>query len=271
MASIALLLFISWASLDIRVDASPIYDTDEDGNIVIDELLDESNGNVTVLDEPLYTDDEILEVVPDGTNVTDNLLIEESKEDEVLSSEILLEDETSSTVYDIEDDSSIMSYASPRAVVSGEFTPDSCIIYSASYSGGSGYLLIPTEFYDCLYVDDNGVLWNVGEVVVNGRFVSDLSISSSDYNVCLVSINSLLTSTPQNAYSYGSYTRTREYYESNSRLSYDDVYGEYTINGDLSSYSRDNDFTIKLILMMILAVILLGGFLVCYRQRSNTL
>lgn len=253
--------------IPIPAQAAPLYNVDDSGNMIIDSVLDESTGEVMVLPDPITDDTTYEEVIDDAGINSDDLSTPESETDSLSAPEDLLEAQEAS-------DQDLNTMAAPSAVLYadrsasvGNFDPENCIIYSASYGSNSGYLLIPASYYEQIYIDDSGVIWNVGNGNISCRFVSSLGLSDSDYNISAVTIYSVVQDNASTIYKEGSLTRIRTYYQSSSRLTYTDYWGAITTVDDLSNLQRSPIVSVKLGLYMILAVLLIGGFL-CYRKRS---
>lgn len=252
--------------LPITASAAPLYDVDDNGNVVIDSVIDEDTGEVTQLPEPVTDDSQFEEAMDNGTVDSDALSSPVSEEDQISAEEDTLEAQEASDPNDLLVDApTAVLYAASAASV-GDFDPDNCIIYSASYSSYTGYLLIPASYYEQIYVDENGVIWNVGNGSVSCRFVSSLSVSDSDYAMRAVTLYSVVQDNASTVYNYGSLTRVRTYYQSSSRLTYTDYWGPITTDSDLSNLSRNSVVSLRLGIYMILAVFLIGGFL-CYRKH----
>lgn len=262
MSALFLCLFIPIPAL-----AAPLYNVDDSGNLIIDSVIDESTGEVTDLPDPITDDTTYEEVISDAGLNSDDLSTSESETDSLSTPEDLLEaQEASDQDFNSMDAPSAVLYAD-RAASVGNFDPENCIIYSASYGSNSGYLLIPASYYEQIYIDDSGVIWNVGNGNISCRFVSSLGLSDSDYNISSVTIYSAVQDNASTIYNERSLTRIRTYYQSSSRLTYTDYWGAITTADDLSNLQRSPIVSVKLGLYMILAVLLIGGFL-CYRKRS---
>jgi hypothetical protein len=254
--------------LPLTALASPVYDIDESGNVVIDSVVDDDTGVSQPLDTPI-TDDRDFEEIQDGSNVDSIISDQESEADQVQDPEAAVQDPEASDPDIISSDTDLSPVMAAYSATASVFDPDNCIIYSASYNGGSYYLLIPASYYDQIYIDENGVVWNVGDGSINCRLVPSLSVADNEWNYKGVTIYSVVQDSSSYSYNNGSLTRVRSYYQSNGRLSSSDSWGAITTNGDHSKLARNATFSIRLVLYDILAVILIGGFL-CYRKQSHT-
>lgn len=252
-----------------NASALPSYSTNDDGEIVVDGEFSE-DGEKTTYDEPI-TVPEFEEIEGDDdagindSNVSDQTVQETS----VSSQEILLENQAASSQVPFSDASPVASYASDLRTVSSSFEPENCLMYPITYNDSSCTLLIPASFYEQIYVDDNGVIWNVGDSTIQGRIIFSDTINDSDYDMYLVQITSCIgsTSAPSQAYTYRSLTEVRHYYYASSdRIRYESYYGALTTTGDNSNLSRNPVAVNKLMFTILIALLLGGGFL-CYRRR----
>lgn len=247
----------------------PSYSTNDDGEIVVDGEFSE-DGEKTTYDEPITVPEfEEIEGEDDAgindSNVSDEIVQEVT----VPSDETLLENQTAPSEVSLYDASPASVYASDLRTVSSTFKPENCLIYDITYNGTVCTLLIPASYYESIYIDDNGVIWNVGNSTIQGRIVFSDTINDSDYDMYLVQITSCIgsTSAPSQAYSYRSLTEVRHYYLSDSdRIRYTSSYGALTTTGDNSNLSRTPVAVNKLMFSIIIALLLGGGFL-CYRRH----
>lgn len=254
--------------LPLTALASPVYDIDESGNLVIGSVIDDDTGVSVPLDEPI-TDDREFEEIDNGSDLDSVVSDQESEADQVqaLEDQVQVPEASDPDAVGLTED--VSAAVATYAVTASVFDPDNCIIYSATYNGGSYYLLIPASYYDQIYIDENGVIWNVGDGSINCRLVPSLSVADNEWNYKGVIIYSVVQDNSSYSFNNGSLTRVRSYYQSNGRLSSSDSWGAITTDGDHSKLARNATFSIRLVLYDILAVILIGGFL-CYRKQSRT-
>lgn len=247
----------------------PSYSTTDDGEIVVDGEFSE-DGEKTTYDEPI-TVPEFEEIEGDDdagindSNVSDEIV----QEAPISSQETLLENQTAPSEISFSDSSPSAVYASDLRTVSSTFKPENCLIYDITYNGTACTLLIPASYYDSIYIDDNGVIWNVGNSTIQGRIIFSDTINDSDYDMYLVQILSCIgsTSAPSQAFSYRSLTEVRHYYHGSSdRIRYESNYGSLTTNGDNSNLSRNPVAVNKLMFTIVIALLLGGGF-ICYRRH----
>ena len=254
--------------LPLTALASPVYDIDESGNVVIDSVVDDDTGISQPLDSPI-ADDRDFEEIDHGTDVDSIISDQESETDQVQDPEAAVQDPEASDPDIISSDTDLSPVMAAYSATASVFDPDNCIIYSASYNGASYYLLIPASYYDQIYIDDNGVIWNVGDGNISCRLVPSLSVSDNEWDYLGVTIYSVVQDNSQYSYNNGSLTRVRSYSLSSGRLYSSDSYGAITTTGDHSKLARNSTFSVRLVLYQILAVLLIGGFL-CYRKQSHT-
>lgn len=257
--------------MPLKTNASslPSYSTNDEGEIVVDGEFSE-DGEKTTYDEPI-TVPEFEEIEGDvdaginDSNVSDEVV----QEVPLPSQEALLENQTSPSEVPVSYASPSAVYASDTRTVSSTFEPENCLIYRITYNGSACTLLIPASYYDSIYIDDNGVIWNVGNSTIQGRIIFSDTINDSDYDMYLVQILSCIgsTSAPSQAYSYRSLTEVRHYYLRDSdRIRYTSSYGALTTTGDNSNLSRNPVAVNKLMFTIVIALMLGGGFL-CYRRH----
>lgn len=257
--------------MPIKTNASslPSYSTDDDGNIVVDGEFSE-DGDKTTYDEPITVPEfEEIEGEDDAGINDSNVSDETVKEVSVPSQEISLENQTAPSEIPLPYDSPAATYASDMRTVSSVFKPENCLIFDITYNGSPCTLLIPASFYEQIYIDDNGVIWNVGDSTIQGRIIFSDTINDSDYDMYLVQITSCIgsTSAPSQAYTYRSLTEVRHYYlQSSDRIRYESYYGALTTDGDNSNLSRNPVAVNKLMFTIIIALLLGGGF-ICYRRH----
>lgn len=146
--------------------------------------------------------------------------------------------------------------------------PDSCLQYQVNVAGYSGVFMIPTSFRSSIYIDDDGIMWNVGGSNVIGRLFLDRSISTSDYDQYIVTVRSVLGNNASNVYTGGSLSSVQHYYLSNGRINSDTYYGDVIVDDDMSKYARDDNFLSNLYLLIII-FILLGGGIICFSKHSR--
>lgn len=257
--------------MPIKTNAAslPSYSTNDDGEIVIDGEFSE-DGEKTTYEEPVTVDD-FEDIEGDeysginDSNVPDEIV----QEVPVPSQETLLENQTPPSEIFLPDAAPAAVYASDLHTVSSVFKPENCLMYDITYNDSACTLLIPASFYDSIYIDDNGVIWNVGISTIQGRIIFSDSINDSDYDMYLVQIFSCIgsTSAPSTAYTGKSLTEVRHYYlGSHDRIQYSSSYGAITTNGDFSNLSRTSVAINKLMFTIIIALLLGGGF-ICYRRH----
>lgn len=249
----------------------PSYSTDENGEIVVDgEFLDD--GEKITYDEPVTVEEfeESSEVGEDDAGIDDRSLPDEDAETVSLpGSENLADVQAASSEILVSDIAPVAVYASDLRTVSSAFKPQNCLMYDITYNGDTCTLLIPASYYESIYIDDNGVIWNVGNSTVQGRIIFSDSVDDSEYDMYLVQIVSCIgsTSAPSTAYTGKSLTEIRHYYLSSyDRIQYTSSYGALTTTGDNSNLSRTPVAVNKLMFTIIIALILGGGFL-CYRRH----
>ena len=270
---IGLLLFFIVLSVPIKSKAAPLpsYSTDENGEIVVDGEFSEDGEKITY-DEPVAVEEfeETSEVGEDGEGIDDCNLLDENVEAVTFpTSESLADVQASSSEILVSDAAPVAVYASDLRTISSVFKPENCLVYPITYNGDACTLLIPASYYESIYIDDNGVIWNVGNSTVQGRIIFSDTIDDSDYDMYLVQIVSCIgsTSAPSTAYTGKSLTEVRHYYVGGyDRLQYTSSYGAITANGDISNLSRNPVAVNKLMFTIVIALILGGGFL-CYRRR----
>lgn len=247
----------------------PSYSTNDDGEIVVDGEFSE-DGEKTTYDEPISVPEfEEIEGDDDAgindSNVSDEIV----QEVPVPSQENLLETQTAPSEISLSDAAPAAVYASDLHTVSSIFEPENCLVYRISYNSSACTLLIPASYYEQIYIDDNGVIWNVGVDNIQGRIIFSDTINDSDYDMYFVQILSCIgsRSAPSQAYSYRSLTEVRHYYlDSSNRIRYESVYGALTTTGDNSNLSRNPVAVNKLMFTILIALLLGGGFL-CYRKH----
>lgn len=265
------LLFFTVLFVPIKSNASslPSYSTNDDGEIVVDGEFSE-DGEKTTYDEPITVPEfEEIEGEDDAgindSNVSDEIVQENS----VLSQETLLENQTSPSEISFSDAVPAAVYASDLRIVSSVFKPENCLMYDVTYNDSTCTLLIPASYYEQIYIDDNGVIWNVGINNIQGRIIFSDTINDSDYDMYLVQIVSCIgsTSAPSTAYTGKSLTEVRHYYlGSYDRIQYSSTYGALTTTGDNSNLSR-NPVAVNKLMFTILIALLLGGGFICYRRH----
>lgn len=257
----------------IKSKAAPLpsYTTDESGEIVVDGEFSEDGEKITY-DDPVTVEEfeETSEVGEDDAGIDNRSLPNEDVETVSIPGSESLEDvQTPSSEVLVSDIAPVAVYASDFRTVSSVFKPENCLIYPITYNGDACTLLIPASYYESIYIDDNGVIWNVGNSTIQGRIIFSDSINDSDYDMYLVQIVSCIgsTSAPSTAYTGKSLTEVRHYYlGSYDRIQYSSSYGAITTNGDNSNLSRNPVAVNKLMFTIVIALILGGGFL-CYRRR----
>ena len=269
MTGVLLLFIVLFAPIKTNAASLPSYSTNDDGEIVVDGEFSE-DGEKTTYDEPI-TVPEFEEIEGDDdagiddSNVSDEIV----QEVPLPSQETFSENQTSPSEISLPDAAPAAVYASDLRTVSSVFKPENCLIYPITYNGSACTLLIPASFYDGIYIDDNGVIWNVGNSTIQGRIIFSDSLDDSDYDMYLVQIVSCIgsTSAPSTAYTGKSLTEVRHYYlGGHDRIQYSSSYGAITTNGDNSNLSRTPVAINKLMFTIIIALLLGGGF-VCYRRH----
>lgn len=247
----------------------PSYSTNDDGEIVVDGEFSE-DGEKTIYDEPISVPEfEEIEGEEDARIDDGNVSDQIDQEVPLPSQETLLETQAAPSEISLSDAAPVALYASDLRTVSSTFQPENCLIYDITYNGNACTLLIPASYYEQIYIDDNGVIWNVGVSNIQGRIIFSDSINDSDYDMYLVQIVSCIgsVSAPSTAYTGKSLTEVRHYYLGNyDRIQYSSSYGALTTTGDNSNLSRNPVAVIKLMFTIVIALILGGGFL-CYRKR----
>lgn len=257
--------------MPIKTNAAslPSYSTTDDGEIVVDGEFSE-DGEKSIYDKPI-TVPEFEEIEGDddagidNSNVSDEIV----QEVPVPSQETLLENQAAPSEISFSDAAPAAVYASDIRTVSSVFKPENCLMYPITYNNSACTLLIPASYYEQIYIDDNGVIWNVGDSVIQGRILFSDNVSDSDYDMYLVQIVSCIgsTSAPSTAYTGKSLTEVRHYYlGSYDRIQYSSTYGAITANGDNSNLSR-NPVAINKLMFTILIALLLGGGFLCYRRH----
>ena len=269
--AIGLLLFFIVLFVPIKSNAAslPSYSTNDDGEIVVDGEFSE-DGEKTTYDEPLSVPEfEEIEGEEDARIDDSNVSDEIVQEVPIPSQETLLETQTAPSEISLLDSAPVALYASDLRTVSSVFEPENCLVYDITYNGTACTLLIPASFYEQIYIDDNGVIWNVGNSTIQGRIIFSDRINDSDYDMYLVQIVSCIgsTSAPSTAYTGKSLTEVRHYYLSSyDRVQYTSSYGALTTVGDHSNLSRNSVAVSKLMFTILIALLLGGGFL-CYRRH----
>lgn len=133
--------------------------------------------------------------------------------------------------------------------------------YRVTISGKSYTLLIPLEYINQLYIDSQGLLWNVGTTNVQGRLFETELDPLADTGKLLY-LSPCLGNNFSHNRQYGSPNYIREYYwTSSDRLTYDTAY--VTVQVEESGFSfRSGDILTYVI------IILLGGMLLCLWKKS---
>lgn len=260
---------MSFAPIKTNAASLPSYSTSDDGEIVVDGEFSE-DGEKTTYDEPI-TVPEFEEIEgDDDSGINDSDVSDEIvQEVPVPSQETLLENQETPAEISLSDAAPSAVYASDLCTVSSVFEPENCLMYDISYNGNACTLLIPASYYEQIYIDDNGVIWNVGNTTIQGRIIFSDNINDSDYDMYLVQIVSCIgsTSAPSTAYTGKSLTEIRHYYlGSYDRIQYTSSYGALTTNRDNSNLSR-NPVAINKLMFTILIALLLGGGFLCYRRH----
>lgn len=252
-----------------KASSLPSYSTNDFGEIVVDGEFSE-DGEKTTYEEPISVP-EFEEIEGDDDAGIDDSNVSDEVVQEVPFSpqEIVLENQTAPSQVPFSDASPTASYASDLRTVSSTFKPENCLMYAITYNDSACTLLIPASYYEQIYIDDNGVIWNVGNSTIQGRIIFSDYINDSDYDMYLVQIVSCIgsTSAPSTAYTGKSLTEVRHYYHSSyDRIQYTSSYGALTTNGDNSNLSR-NPVAVNKLMFTILIALLLGGGFICYRRH----
>ena len=265
-----LLCFIVFL-LPIKTNASslPSYSTTDNGDIVVDGEFSE-DGEKTTYDEPVSVE-EFQEIEGEDDARIDDCGLPDKNIEEVLlpGSEDLENVQTAPSEVSLSDVAPIAVYPSDFHIVSSAFKPENCLIYDITYNGTACTLLIPASYYESVYIDDNGVIWNVGVDNIKGRIIFSDTVDDSEYDMYLVQILSCISSlsAPSQAYANRSLTEVRHYYlESSDRIRYESYYGAITTIRDNSNLSRNSVAVNKLMFSILIALLLGGGFL-CYRRH----
>ena len=133
--------------------------------------------------------------------------------------------------------------------------------YRVLISGRSYVLLLPPEYVDQIYIDSQGLLWNVGTNTIQGRLFEDSFDPLADTGKLLY-LSPCLGNNFSHNRENGSPNYIRNYYWSSyDRLTYDTTY--VTVEVEESGFSfRSGDILTYVI------IILLGGMLLCLWKKS---
>jgi len=249
----SLMCSILFTSLEVNATA-PLYGFDENGEMAIVGEIEET-GNEVIYDE----------VSQDGLSVDDGTVSDVAETQ--VETEILQETMEETSVYSIDDTASV-SYAATTFALNSDFDPDSCLQYQVSAAGYSGILMIPTSYKESIYVDSDGIMWNVGDSSVVGRLFLSRSVSTGDYEQYIVTVRSCLTNSASNVYTNGSLSSVQHYYVSSSRIISDTYYGDVIVEDEMSNFANDDSFKTNLYLLIII-FILLGGGIICFSKHSR--
>lgn len=140
--------------------------------------------------------------------------------------------------------------------------PDNVIVYSGVFNSGDTVLYLPAEFQDDVSVV-NGKLFNISNSNIYGR-LHDFDLTDTTPSIYYLTP---AVGAPTNVYNYGSFNYSRDYYVSQGRLTYDTVYGDFTVN-DVQNFSS-TDWTYKSYLTNLVYVALMGVFLLCLLKKSK--
>lgn len=137
------------------------------------------------------------------------------------------------------------------------FTPSeykNVVIFNGTFNNKNCRLVIPYDSYKYLMIK-NGVLINVGSGAVTGKVLygSD-EIYPINYDAYSYILGSVFGNT-SSVLNYGSYNYQRHYYELNSRVVYDDLYGDFTVDDVKVYYSSDQRlYYLGLIILLFMGV-----------------
>lgn len=112
-------------------------------------------------------------------------------------------------------------------------------VYKGTFNGTEGFLMYPYTAADQLTYDESGLLMNVGQSQISGRFFTGDTLDLSDYRAKLYLLDSVY-SAPNNLYRYGSMGCMRTYRTSSGNLTYDSVYGNFYVS-DVYIFEPQND------------------------------
>lgn len=165
-----------------------------------------------------------------------------------------VEDSADAVAYSLEDETGVMVYA-----LSDEFSLDrNVVIYEGIWNGQSARLVLPADYASTLYIDDSGNLYNVGTENITGRIFYD-DFDPLSYECDVFTLTPCLGSNASTLYSYGYPSYNRHYYVSNSRVTYDTVYGLFNVENTVYTPS---DLPANKNGIYLLVLILIGG--VCF-------
>lgn len=259
VSGMCFILCTSCADLTAYASA-PLYGFDSNGDMAIVGTIDD-DGNKEIFPEP---------VAPDALEDENGTLdaIQDMEPDSLEDLPDYTQEEIQAPVSDVYAADSPVVYAAEAQSTNSDFNPDSCLQYQASIGSYSGILMIPSTYRSSLFLDDAGVLWNVGSSTVTGRLFLSRNVSTGDWEQYIVNISSCLTNTANSVYQNGSLSRVTRYYYNGNRLTSSDYYGDVIVSKDVSTFAHDPDHLHNLYLLIIIFV-LLGGGIICFSRRCR--
>lgn len=133
--------------------------------------------------------------------------------------------------------------------------------YSVRFNGTDYVLLLPANYVDQVYIDENGYLWNMGTSTISGRlFVGAFNPTATSGD--LLYLNPCLGNNFSANNNYGSPNYRRHYYWSSGSLRSTDTYGVVAVIEE-PGYPFIQGETLTYIV-----IILLGGMLLCLWKKS---
>lgn len=144
--------------------------------------------------------------------------------------------------------------------LSGDSFVSNAVRYDVVVDGVPYVLLLPSDSLGQMYIDDDGLLWNVGSATVTGRiFDSAFDPTASDGDIAY--FTSCLGNNFSNNYTYGSPNYIRHYYVSSGRVTYDTEYTVFLVEDSPFPFREDD-------ILKYITIMILGGVLICLLRKS---
>ena len=135
-----------------------------------------------------------------------------------------------------------------------------CVRYDCVVDGKACTLLFPTNNRGSLFIDSDGLLWNMSTSNVQGRVIYD-DFTPTATSGTLVYLTPCLGNNFNSVYNNGSPNYIRRYYWSSGRLTYDETY--VTIKVESAPFSFFTEDTVQYVLILIG-----GAMLLCLLKKS---
>lgn len=173
----------------------------------------------------------------------------------------------------LEDEQEIEILSNVVTLSSGSLPDHDVFTVTGTFDNTTYTIVFPLEYRPYIWVDSDGVLYNISSSNITGRAFPGGTFDSTSYNYYIFTFRSMLGSNASTIYNYGYLSSLQYYYRSTSgnqqNLTSTTTYGNFYVDEDGIVEYRSLAVDYKSYYVAVVILFVLGGVWLCYWKSSR--